>query len=69
MTPWELRGYLTYPNHYGKPRAGTEPEIHFAKGWSKAQAEDLLQRKSEYHLSLEQDAMYGRSAWSDEYKF
>jgi hypothetical protein len=42
MTVWETRGYLAYPNHFGKPRPGTPEEINFCKGWAKAQAEDLL---------------------------
>ena len=67
MTVWETRGYLTYPNHYGKPRAGTREEISWSKGWSKAQAEANLEQKSDYHLHLAQEAMLGRNSYAASY--
>jgi hypothetical protein len=67
MTVWETRGYLTYPNHYGKPRPGTKEELHWSKGWCKAQAEALENQKSDYHLSLENDALFGRDTFAASY--
>jgi hypothetical protein len=67
LTPWELRGYLTYPNHYGKPQPGTREEMNWSIGWARAQREDLENAKSQYHLDLEFDAMLGRDSYSAEY--
>jgi hypothetical protein len=67
MTPWELRGYLTYPNQYGKPRPGTSEEINWSKGWAKAQAEAIECQKSDYHLHLEQEALLGRDSFFANY--
>jgi hypothetical protein len=68
MTANELRGYLTYPNDYGKPRPGSPEENAWCRGWTKAQAEDLQCRKSDYHLSLENDALYGRDSYAVQYR-
>lgn len=67
MTPWELRGYLAYPQHYGKPSPGTREEMNFCIGWSRAQREDLENQKSQYHLDLERDALFGRDSYAVEY--
>jgi len=67
MTVWETRGYLAYPNHYGKPKPGTSEEINFCRGWAKAQAEDLENRKSDWHLQLENDYLAGRDTYAVSY--
>jgi hypothetical protein len=41
MSPWELRGYATYPQRYGMPQAGTAEELAWARGWNKAQRETI----------------------------
>jgi hypothetical protein len=69
MSPWEMRGYLTYPNLFGKPQPGSSEEDKWARGWNKAQAEHLENRKSDYHLSLEQDALFGRESFFANYDF
>lgn len=65
---WEIRGYLTYPNQYGKPLPGTSEEINWARGWGKAQREHLENQKSDYHLQLENDALYGRDTFAVAYR-
>lgn len=67
MTGWELRGYLAYPNHFGKPKPGTIEENRFCRGWSKAQAEANLERTSDYHMHLAQEAELGRDSYSANY--
>lgn len=67
FTPWELRGYLAYPQHYGKPRPGSPEENSFSRGWTRAQEEDLLSRKSQYHLDLENDYWAGRESYAAQY--
>jgi hypothetical protein len=69
MTPWELRGYLTYPNHFGKPKPASPEDNAWCRGWAKAQAEDLESRKSDYHLQLENDARFGRDTYFANYDF
>ena len=39
LSAWELRGFLAYPQQYGKPKPGTQEEIRWSKGWIKAQAQ------------------------------
>ena len=67
MTQWELRGYLTYPNQYGKPHPGTREEMQWSIGWARAQREDLESQKSQYHLDLENDALFGRDTYAVQY--
>lgn len=67
MTTWELRGYLTYPNQYGKPSPGTREEMGWSIGWMRAQREDQECAKSQYHLDLENDALYGRNSYAVDY--
>ena len=67
MTPWELRGYLTYPNQYGKPHPGTREEMNWSVGWLRAQREQMESAKSQYHLDLENDALYGRESYAASY--
>ena len=67
MTPWELRGYLTYPNQFGKPVPGTREEMNWSIGWSRAQREDLEGAKSQYHLDLESEALLGRDTYAASY--
>lgn len=68
MTQWELRGYLTYPRKNGMPRAGTPEELSWARGWNRAMEEAELGRKSDYHLQLENDALYGRDTFAASYR-
>lgn len=68
ITGTELRGYLTYPNQYGKPGPGTADEIKWSRGWARAQAEHMNNQKSDYHLSLENDALLGRDSYSAQYR-
>ena len=67
MTQWELRGYLSYPQHYGKPRPGTREEMGWSIGWMRAQREDQERAKSQYHLDLENDALFGRDTYAVQY--
>lgn len=68
MTPWELRGYLSYPNQYGKPHPGTREEMNWSIGWLRAQREDLEGAKSQYHLDLEFEAGLGRNTYAASYR-
>jgi hypothetical protein len=68
MTGWELRGYLTHPNQYGKPRPGTTEEANWSRGWMKAEMEANLERTSDYHLHLAQDALLGRDTYAVQYR-
>lgn len=67
MTPWELRGYLTYPRNDGKPLAGTPEEINFAKGWERAQREDILSRQSYLAQEIDFDSEFGRDTFASSY--
>lgn len=67
MTVWETRGYLTYPNQYGKPAPGTNEETLWARGWSKAQREANLEATSDYHKQLSDDYYAGRDSFAASY--
>lgn len=68
MSVWETRGYLTYPDQYGKPLPGTKEELAWSRGWIRAQREKMESAKSEYHLHLENDALLGRDSYSASYR-
>jgi hypothetical protein len=67
MTPWELRGYLTYPRLDGKPIPGTREEMNFSIGWARAQREDQLTHQSQLALDLDFESGYGRDTYAVDY--
>jgi hypothetical protein len=67
MTPWELRGYLTYPRTDGKPRPGTREEMNWSIGWSRAQREDDLAKQSQLGLDLQFESDLGRNSYAADY--
>jgi hypothetical protein len=42
--------------------------MNFCIGWSRAQKEDQECAKSQYHLDLENDALYGRDTYAVAYR-
>ena len=67
MTPWELRGYLTWPRTDGKPHPGTREEMNWSIGWNRAQREDNIAKQSQLGMDLQFDMDLGRESFAAHY--
>lgn len=67
MTPWELRGYLTYPRLDGKPRPGTREEMNWSIGWQRGQREDQLAKQNQLYFDLDFETELGRDTYAADY--